>query len=292
MKKFFRAIALLVLLAFLVAAWFCVSHRSLYFTSVPPVSHSLTVLTLNTQTMGWAAKAEDNKVIRYLRQSDADVMCLQEVLVRKSAGTLTLNELKRAFPDYPYTYFDFKVYNRYKQFGNVVFSKYPLLNKHTIRYDSRSNITSCCDINVQGDTLRLFINHLESNKIREDIDSAMLNRSFKDSPMWEKIRSAGTIRLRQAQTVNDSVQASPYPVIVVGDFNDIPLSRTYLKMCKGLKDCFLHSSNGRLGLTWVHSVIGLRIDYILCSRQLYPVSFTVDEVDVSDHYPCKTVITW
>ena len=255
--------------------------------------HSLTILTYNTQAMNMATKTPENKVISYLQQTKADVLCLQEVLVKKNDNRhLSLSELKAAFPNYPYTYYDFKVYNKYRQFGNVVFSKYPLFNKHTIRYDSRSNITSCCDIAIQGDTLRLFINHLESNKIKEDLDTVLLTRSLTNSPLLEKLRSAGEIRLQQARIVSDSIQASPHPSGVVGDFNAIPLTRTYLNMRKGLNDCFLLSSNGQLGFTWVHKGIGLRIDYILTSPQLTPVAFHIDHNKASDHYPCRATIVW
>ena len=293
MKRFLIIVICLLLILLACVAMLFISHQCLYPSATTGGKHCLTVMTYNTQAMNQARKQPKNAVLHYLEQTDADVLCLQEVLVLKDHTHLTLNDLKKAFARYPYSYIDFKVYNQRMQFGNVVFSKYPLFNKHTIRYDSRTNITSCCDMKVGNDTIRLFINHLESNKInRQDIDSIVQNRSLQRTRLWDKLQTAGRLRQAQARVVSDSIQASPHSVIVVGDFNDTPLSYTYWTISRGLKDCFLRTSNGRIGSTWHQSRIGLRIDYILCSQSLYPTAFTIHPTKASDHFPCQATICW
>ena len=108
-------------------------------------------------------------MLQYINRMDADIICLQEVLVYKSGQRLTLPMLREVMRQYPYTYYDFKHYNSRRQFGNVVFSRYPLIHKQTVRYESMSNISSQCDVVVNSDTLRLIVNHLESFKL-EDSD--------------------------------------------------------------------------------------------------------------------------
>lgn len=128
-------------------------------------AHRLTVLTYNTHRMGEFRKPPQNRVLQYLLRQDADIICLQEVEVYRDATYLTLGELRGTLREkYPYSYIDFSVYNSRRQFGNVVFSRYPLINKQTIRYPSRANISSRCDVVVGADTLRLITNHLESNR--------------------------------------------------------------------------------------------------------------------------------
>jgi endonuclease/exonuclease/phosphatase family metal-dependent hydrolase len=235
------------------------------------------------------------QMLNYLNQQNADIICLQEVLVFKNPKLLTLPALREAMRKYPYTYYDFKVYNTKRQFGNVVFSRYPLINKQTIRYESKSNISSQCDVVVNKDTLRLIVNHLQSYGIeKEDLQFDSLSvEGLKNSSLNQKLQSADTLRHRQAKIVKQAIRRSPHPVIVVGDFNALPLSYVYWKVKWGLRDCFLDSSFGKLGTTFKHNGIGIRIDYTLCSRELQPIECYVDQdANYSDHYPIITTIGW
>ena len=273
------------------------------------------VLTYNTHRMGMFRKPNDNQVINYLRNGqDADIICLQEVEVYKDSKYLTLSDLKRALSTkYPYSYFDFSVYNNRRQFGNVVFSRFPLIHKQTIRYPSRANISSRCDVVIpsdgaarvvakkaQGDagsglqssdseeirrfdTIRLITNHLESNRFGED--------DFEE--LKQKYSVAHEARVEQAKCVREAIDNSPYPLIVVGDFNDLPLSSTYWQI-RGLdmRDAFLCTSWGRYGATLIKGIFAARIDYILCSRALQPLRCTIDNVPYSDHFPVQAIIAY
>ena len=260
-------------------------------------NHRLQILTYNTHRMGEFQKAPRNRVIQYLLRQDADVICLQEVEVYKDGQYLTLGELKGVMREkYPYSYIDFSVYNSRRQFGNVVFSKYPLVNKQTIRYPSRANISSRCDIVVGTDTLRLITNHLESNRFdnndfahANDHTGAITETAHR---LGSKLETAGRARHEQARCVRAEIDNSPYPVIVVGDFNATPLSYTYWKIRGTMRDAFLCTSWGNFGFTYIYHHLGLRIDYTLCSRSLHPVSSTVARVRHSDHYPLTTTLAW
>jgi len=284
MKRLVKGILWLVLIGLIWLVGCVISHRWRDLSASPhPENKSLTILTYNTQRMGGFAKVENNRVVQYLQQVEADVLCLQEVEVYKDASYLTLEELRDALSKYPYTYYDFKVYNHRRQYGNIVFAKYPLINKHTIRYASRGNITSCCDLVVDTDTLRLMVNHLESHHI---------NMQEQRDTLIEKIELASKIRWRQAWTVKKAMLRSPYPLLVVGDFNAIPIGITYQCLRLGMRDCFLETSRGRLGLTYHHDWWGVRIDYVLCSYHLLPYKCVIDHTTASDHYPMVVSIEW
>ena len=249
-------------------------------------------MTYNTQALCVGDKQKAKQLLKYVNQQDADVVCLQEVKVYKNASRLTLNDLRQSMKDYPYTYYDFKVYNSRIQFGNVVFSRYPLFNKHTISYQSKSNISSCCDMAVEDDTIRLIVNHLESYKfthrdLQLDSVSDIKTRSLND-----KIKTAGLLRHKQARAVKQEIKQSPYPVLAVGDFNAIPLSYVYWKIRWGMRDCFLEGSFGQIGNTFKYRGLGLRIDYILCSRTLHPIKSEVGRATHSDHFPIISTIAW
>ena len=258
-------------------------------------AQQLKVLTYNTRAM-MIGESLDSKLamLQYINRMDADIVCLQEVLVYKSGQRLTLPMLREVMHQYPYTYYDFKHYNSRRQFGNVVFSRYPLIHKQTVRYESMSNISSQCDVVVGKDTLRLIVNHLESFKL-EDADFSLDSLTaghFKESSLNRKLTQTSQLRRKQVQKVRRAIRQSPYPVIAVGDFNALPVSLVYWTMNMGLRDCFAESSLGRYGATYQRHGIGIRIDYIFCSRSLHPLTCRVGEKRYSDHYPVIATIGW
>ncbi len=289
MKTIRRILALSILL---IAGWIAYSLFSHRQTTQRhrDYEHRIKVLSYNTNGLG----RNTQQLLTYINSQDADIVCLQEVNVYKNPEHLTLPALRHAMHTYPYTYYDFKVYNNVRQFGNVVFSRYPLIHKHTIAYSSRSNISSCCDVVIASDTIRLLVNHLESYSIIDSdlkIDTLSFS-SLRNSPLSHKIKHARPLRRQQARAVKQECNNSPHPVIVVGDFNATPVSYVYWEIKHGLRDCFTECCRGKLGNTYTGHHIGVRIDYILCSTTLTPIDFSIDHVNYSDHYPVTATIGW
>ncbi|MBR4499632.1 MAG: endonuclease/exonuclease/phosphatase family protein [Paludibacteraceae bacterium] len=280
-----------VLAAVCVGVWSCHQPR-------PDTSHRLTVLTWNTERMGNFAKPDKNEVLRYLMAQDADVICLQEVDVYKRPQFLTLQEVKDVLGSkYRYSYLDFSVYDSRHQFGTMVWSQYPLINKQSIHYETRGNISNRCDIVVEGDTLRLINNHLESYSFTSEdlaeMDSLHNYEGLRASAkrLEAKWRRAVPLRNAQARVIRSEIEASPYPVIVVGDFNAMPLSYAYRHIRQGLHDAWRANHLG-YGATCEHRGIGLRIDYILSSESIIPTSCTIQETTGSDHKPVVATLEW
>lgn len=289
-----RILCIVSIMIILVCVWSLFSHR-MPWKKNPKTNHELTVMTYNTRGMMIGESLEKKmRMLAHINQLDADIVCLQEVLVYKTGNRLTLPALREAMRQYPYTYYDFKRYNSRRQFGNVVFSRYPLINKQTIRYESNSNISSQCDILVKNDTIRLIVNHLESFGLEDadfNLDSLTAN-TFKESSLNRKLTQTNQLRRQQVIKVRSAIHHSPYPIIAVGDFNAIPLSIVYWVMNFGLRDCFAESSFGRYGATYRQHGLGIRIDYIFTSRTLHPISCHVDSASFSDHLPLITTIGW
>lgn len=298
MKKALRTIwGIVISVLVMTVVWICwslLSHR-MPWQRHWEVGHQLTVVTYNTNGMLVDKKLEDKlAMLNYVKKLDADIVCLQEVLVYKNPNRFTLPDLREAMREYPYTYYDFKVYNSRRQFGNVVFSRYPLINKQTIRYESQSNISSQCDVVVGQDTLRLVVNHLESFRLNNSdfsLDSLTAN-TLRESSLNRKLTYASRLRRQQAYSVRKAIHHSPYPVIAVGDFNAIPLSAVYWIMNTGLRDCYAESSVGRYGSTYERKGIRVRIDYIFTSRALKSLACRVGKERYSDHYPVIATIGW
>lgn len=294
MRTIKRIIYTFILLIVGWSLWSLLSHQ-MPWQKAQAHTHELTVLTYNTRGM-MIGESLDSKhaMLKHINRLDADIVCLQEVLVYKKGQRLTLPALREAMRKYPYTYYDFKKYNSHRQFGNVVFSRYPLINKQTIRYESASNISSQCDVVVNKDTLRLIVNHLESFRLEEkdfDIDS-LTTGHFKESSLNRKLTYTSQLRRKQVMQVRRAIHKSPYPVIAVGDFNALPISLVYWTMNMGLRDCFAETSLGRYGSTYQRKGIGIRIDYIFTSRKLHPLACRVDQATYSDHFPVIATIGW
>ena len=151
---------------------------------------------------------------------------------------------------------------------------------------------------VGTDTFRLIVNHLESNRFSATdivrMDSASHYEDLRQSAqqLSRKWTIASTRRHEQARAVRKEIEASPYPVIVVGDLNDIALSYTYYTIAKDLHDAWLETSWGKWGATFDLKGIGVRIDYIFCQDPLVPVGCTVHKTTGSDHWPVEAILAW
>ena len=295
MKTIKRVLYITLLLIIGWMLWSFFSHK-MPWKKVPETRHQLRVMTYNTQGMA-INKGMTTKMamLRYINAQDADIVCLQEVLVYKNENRLTLPKLRDAMSQYPYTYYDFKLYNNKRQFGNVVFSRYPLVNKQTIRFESKSNISSQCDVVVGKDTLRLIVNHLESFKLtKDDLNLDSLTTNLKqENWLDQKLRSASRLRRTQVSTLRKAIRKSPYPVIAVGDFNSLPISWVYWRMNLGMHDCWAESSLGKYGSTYRYDWwLRARIDYIFTSRKLKPISCEIGHASYSDHYPVIGTVGW
>ena len=91
-------------------------------------------------------------------------------------------------------------------------------------------------------------------------------------------------RPQQVDAVIKDVDECPVRSVVLGDFNDNPLSYTVYRLSRGRLDTFVQAGKG-FGATFRTLWPFLRIDYILYPRDLQAVSYEVPKVKYSDHYP-------
>ena len=80
------------------------------------------------------------------------------------------------------------------------------------------------------------------------------------------------------------IAASPYPAIVLGDFNDTPVSYTYKKMRGDLEDTFINAGSG-FAYTYNRLFSMLRIDYIFHSPRYDTETYHSEDLPWSDHNP-------
>ena len=258
-------------------------------------AESFTLLTYNTWVMGQYkkhTKDSPNQVIQFVLDSDADIVCLQEFHVADK-NFITHDEMTRIFKKYPYQHIYYKNKKTNRKSGIATFSKYPIIKKENIEYDSRQNASIYSDIIIKNDTVRLINCHLESNNLTEK-DKAMpaeLRKNFDTENisstavyLSKKLGTAYKKRASQADTISDIIKKSPYKVLVCGDFNDVPLSYTYTTVKGDLSDAFTTFGLG-FGSTFHENLYNFRIDYIFYDQNFIPLQFKMNKVKYSDHYP-------
>lgn len=264
--------------------------------------NSISILSFNTMGCGELkkhTKKKPNKVLKYILDSDADIVCLQEYAISDNNEHLTTADINRIFVKYPYKHVQFKSIQGTSRYGIATFSKFPMVFKKKIEYSASFNSSIFTDIKIKGTTIRIVNNHLESNRITYQ-DKAMpliLKDNFDTENLTgitlhfsRKLGVAYKRRAFQADAVAQVIEQSPYKVIVCGDFNDVPSSYAYTKVKGKLKDAFSEAGKG-FGWTFNDRYYHFRIDYILYDPSAFSIAdYKADKVDFSDHYPVMCTI--
>ena len=260
---------------------------------------SFSLLSYNTMGCGKLVKhtkRKPNEVLQYILDQDADVVCIQEYAISDLDEHLTTKDIYRIFKKYPYKHIRLNSSSLTRHNGIATFSKFPIVNKQSVNYESSFNSSIYTDIKIGDDTIRLVNNHLESNRITEQ-DKAMplkLKDEFDTDNLTDitrhfskKLGIAYKVRATQANAVAEVISSSPYKVVVCGDFNDVPASYAYTKIKGNLKDVFSETGTG-FGFTFEDKFYRFRIDFILYDAESFtPFDFQRDKVKYSDHYPIK-----
>lgn len=177
--------------------------------------------------------------------------------------------------------------------NNVVsiFSKHRIMGEKILikgNYEHFNAYANQTDIEIKGKPYRFINLYLESFKFEKDMVKLNGNSNQDEEKVKNIIkRLMFTFKKHQEQVeiIRKSIDESPYPVILAGDFNSVPNSWEYYNLGKGLKDAFVEVGRGS-GTSFHDYKFPLRIDYIFTSESITPVSYAVDRsVRLSDHYP-------
>ena len=251
----------------------------------PEQEATLKVVSYNVGLFAHGPKGMERKeladsVSRYLMGLDADIICLQEFFL--PSGTPLDYWLTRNFPGYRAEF-----YVRSGQsghFGNLTLSRRGVTNRGKINFEHSTNMALWTDVKLENATVRLYNCHFESYNISF---AGFIKKDHAVEAVEEteqKMSRAITERPKQVSAVLQDVENAPVRSLVLGDFNDTPLSYTYFRLLRGRKDSFVRAGHG-FGSTYRTLWPLLRIDYILYPQELNAVSYQVDKVKYSDHYP-------
>lgn len=226
-----------------------------------------------------------------------DIACFQEMVASDSFPS-AINYM----PDFkeglnmPFTHFSFNPkldFDKKHHFGIVIFSRYPIINAQTISYrpNDYNSIFQYADIVKNADTFRVFNIHLQSLRFSGDNRKYIEDPTLKDEndlkqsrTVMNKFRKGFLKRYRQSNRVREEIDKSPYPVIVCGDFNDVPNSYAYNHIGNGMRNAFVEKGIG-IGRTFFSISPTLRIDNIFAGQAFSIEQYIRVQRKLSDHYP-------
>lgn len=226
-----------------------------------------------------------DNILSYICETNADIVCLQEARIDDRIKSLAKDT---------YAYMD-SVCNDTKSNTLVLLSKYPIVSKERIKYESKGNLSAAFKVKIYSDTVTVINNHFETSGLSPEDRTGFLNMMKGNTKTNEMKKESRTLlsklgksaqkRAPQAETVAEYAKKCRQCVILCGDFNDNPISYTRHTLANVLTDCYVATANGP-GFSYHHNAMRVRIDNIMCSTDYEPYGCKVDgNVEYSDHYP-------
>lgn len=225
-------------------------------------------------------------------QLRSDILCLQEVYHKPGKNPLNfIQKLKKQ--GYSYCYFMEGMKNIdgvcCDMTGSLIASRYPIKAKGEInKAKNPGNRVVWADIEHPAGKIRVYNAHLISNSIQEK-KVLKLRLSEEDRPQWyqviRRLKERYLPRAQQAEALIEHASESKHPVVICGDFNELPYGYVYQLFRK--KYLNGHEKAGRgFGFTYNGRFRFLRIDQIFFDLKLRPLQHIVDHrFKFSDHFP-------
>lgn len=250
-----------------------------------PATDGPTVTLLTTNVRGFKNDAwqriKMDRVTAFLQETAPDVLLLQEA----QAGAF-VDPIRRA-----------SGLNKRHQPGKKTIATYADNPTFIADVFPRRQFNGFLVTDVETDlgTLRIINVHLQSNQI-----SGMAGKIGQDDDIGEELDraesmlrrygSAAAARAKQAEAIRKYIKESPHPVIVGGDFNDVPSSYTYQRILTDrLRDAWPARGNG-IGTTFTGPLPFLRIDFLLIDKSLTIHEVERVETGFSDHRGVRVVV--
>lgn len=238
-----------------------------------PINDTFKVVNYNVKWFTDAREDNYNDATKWINSIDADILCFQEFYPLKNISERIAQRGQ------------YNISMHRNRFHVAIFSKFPIVNDGLVFPEDHLNNVRFADLKIKGDTIRVYSVHLESMGINPDKiqDTDGIKAEYED--VKNRFVNASASRTSQIKTLIQHVEACEYPVLIAGDFNDVPFSYNYFQFKKKFKNAFEEVGSG-FGITYNGKIPFLRIDNQFYSKGLEARSLkTVSNVYFSDHFP-------
>lgn len=241
-------------------------------------------------------KAPYSQTVSYIIGSGADIVCLQELYSLDDAakrGNATKAQVDSLKAMYPYS-----VFVGDQEEG--VLSKYPVQLVEGRKSKGMNYFNyHIYKVDIKGHELALLNVHLPSymlNKHQKSIASHLKNNPSEvldkeqNASLYRKLTSAFEKRAKAAHQLAGIIDTIPGPLIICGDFNDVPGSYAWRTIKNtGLVDAYAEAGTGPM-ITFNAGYMFFHIDQVLYrpDKGIRAYGITRGHVRSSDHYPVLT----
>ena len=218
-------------------------------------------------------------ILSEMKKQKVDIVCFQEYSDH-SGDKKNSESYKEYFP-----------YMAMGEHDMVIYSRFPITNTKNLNFEMTNNSAMWAEIKINGSIYRVYNAHLETTGLNRtmykaakmqnqgvDVESNALMKAIYGNYTLGMIARAG-----QANILAMDMRECEVPIIVCGDFNDVPYSYVYNTMLgdkvDGFKECgsgFMYTFRGNKKV---------RIDYIFHDKSMEGISYYKKDLSYSDHYP-------
>lgn len=250
-------------------------------TASEQVGTPLTVVTYNASHFYWNRKYTMNEAAAYIKDLKPDIICFQEA---PGDGYYHQDSIRYAFDYVLYKY----ISRRTDHLPTTIYSRYPIHSIKALYYKDSQNMSLIADIRINNQYIRVINNHFETTSVNSyrgiitapEKDLKIRMKAVKDLVL--KMKSNYQKRADQVDSIRVEIEQSPYPILICGDFNDIPASYAYHQVRKGLTDGF-RDCGSDYQYTFRQLYKLWRIDYVFYSKSLKGYECYSPETSYSDH---------
>lgn len=213
-----------------------------------------------------------NDIADYINNENVDILCMQEYAPHYMYSE---EEVREAFG-----FFDHMIVRKstMNKIGLVIYSKFPIKATGIINFPNSANGAIWADVSISGYKIIRIVNvHMQTTGLKNVFHLGILGSTM-------NFTDNAKIRATQVQLVRDLIDTTKYPVVLAGDFNDLPSTYTFNTLKGELRDNFIYGGLGTAG-TFKSKFSFLRIDNILSSKSLKCTKYYSDRKEWSDHNP-------
>ncbi len=265
--------------------------------SAPDNAPKFTLLTFNCLHMDDIEKpdAQGNRAVEFLINSGADIICLQEL--EDWNDKTEFKNLPTALRDSLFALYPFQAGENKWRSDVKVLSKFPITQVPGIADLSQyeNNRFAYFRIDIAGRRVGLINMHLTSyslsDKERQVLTDVHGANSAKNSlkefkgTIFQKLKQSFRTRSDKAEAMVEVTANMNGPLIICGDFNDVPSSWAYRKLTQaGFKDAY-SETNFWPTFTYNQHLFLFHLDQIFYRGPIEALWVKKEKIKTSDHYP-------
>jgi endonuclease/exonuclease/phosphatase family metal-dependent hydrolase len=270
--------------------------RSVQFHNTIPNNVEADFSVLNFNVEGFGSEQYYNsqnpshtiEAIKFAAEADGDIKCFQDFYNwDETPITGSIKRITRLKTKYFVAAKPKEVTTDHQgNIGLIIFSKYPLQKVTQQMFNTQGNGILVADATIKNKKIRIINTQLQSTGVRVGRVLGSSETFGKESrSLLANLKLGFVNRYEQVIKLESYIKNSPYPVILCGDFNEVPYGHAYGRVSKLLRNAFEEAGNG-FGFTLNRSPRFVRIDNQFSSKSLKVSKFeTMKEVDTSDHFP-------